>query len=118
MIGLIDTAERRFDMHIEDYFDFDSDDEIRLRGTRVAIEAVLSEYLAGALPEEIALNYPPLTLEQIHAAITYYLGHCTVMDQYLSRWASRGDAALERQRQAGSPLLERLVAARRSGAPA
>ena len=105
-------------MHIEDYFDFVSADEIRLRGTRVGIEAVLSEYLAGGLPEEIALNYPPLTLEQVHAAITYYLGHRSVVDQYLDRWASRGDTALERQRQADSPLLERLASARRSGTPA
>ena len=105
-------------MHIEDYFDFVSADEIRLRGTRVGIEAVLSEYLAGGLPEEIALNYPPLTLEKVHAAITYYLGHRSVVDQYLDRWASRGDTALERQRQADSPLLERLATARRSGTPA
>lgn len=105
-------------MHIEDYFDFVSADEIRLRGTRVGIEAVLSEYLAGGLPEEIVLNYPPLTLEQVHAVITYYLGHRSVVDQYLARWASRADAALELQRQAGSPLLERLVTARRSGTPA
>lgn len=105
-------------MHIEDYFDFVSADEIRLRGTRVGIEAVLSEYLAGGLPEEIALNYPPLTLEQVHAAITYYVGHRSVVDQYLGRWASRADTALERQRQTDSPLWERLATARRSGTPA
>lgn len=93
-------------MQVEDYFDFVSADEIRLRGTRVGIEAVLSEYLAGVLPEEIVVNYPPLTLEQVHAAITYYLGHSSEMDQYLSRWASRADTALERQRQSSSPLVE------------
>ena len=105
-------------MQIEDDFDFVSVDEIRLRGTRVGIESVLSEYLAGVLPEEIVLNYPPLTLEQIHATITYYLGHRSEMDQYLGRRAMQSDAALERQSQSGSPLLERLAAARRSGTPA
>ena len=105
-------------MHIEDYFDFVSIEEIRLKGTRVGIEAVLSEYLAGGLPEEIALNYPPLTLEQVHATITYYLGHSSVVDQYLDRWSLRADSALERQRLTDSPLLARLVTARRSGTPA
>ena len=99
-------------MHIEDYFDFVSSEEIRLKGTRVGIEAVLAEYLAGGLPEEIVLNYPPLTLEQVHATITYYLGHSSVVDQYLERRASLGDVARERQRQTGSPLLERLITAR------
>ena len=105
-------------MHIEDYFDFVSAEEIRLRGTRVGMEAVLSEYLSGVLPEEIVLNYPPLTLEQVHAAITYYLGHRSVVEQYLDCWRTRADAALERQRQTDSSLLERLAAARRSGTPA
>lgn len=101
-------------MHLEDYFEFVTTDEIRLRGTRVGIEAILSEYLEGALPEEIALNYPPVTLEQVHAAITYYLSHRTAMDQYLSSWADRGDEALRQQRQAPSALIDRLIHARRS----
>ena len=105
-------------MQLEDYFDFVSSDEIRLRGTRVGIEAVLSEYRQGVLPEEIALNYPPLTLEQVHATITYYLGNRPLVDQYLGRWMAHGDAALQRQGQAGSPLVERLMLARRAGTTA
>src|SRR5881397_13718 len=105
-------------MQIEDYFDFISKDEIRLRGTRVGIEAILSEYLDGALPEEIALNYPPVTLEQVHATITYYLGNRPALDQYLSRWTTRGDESLQRQRQTCSPILERLIQTRRPGTPA
>ena len=105
-------------MHIEDYFEFVSEDEIRVRGTRIRIEAVLSEYRAGGLPEEIALNYPPLTLEQVHATITYYLAHRVEMDEYLDRWSLHGDTALEAQSDSGSPLLNRLKAARRPGTPA
>ena len=104
-------------MQIEDYFDFVSVEEIRLRGTRVGIEAILSEYQAGGLPEEIALNYPPITLEQVHATITYYLGHRSELDQYLKLWTSRSNAALEQQNQANSPLLRQLVTARRAGNP-
>jgi uncharacterized protein (DUF433 family) len=101
-------------MQLEDYFDFLSADEIRLRGSRIGIEAILSEYLDGALPEEIALNYPPVTLEQVHAAITYYLSHRTGMDEYLARWTDRGDQALREQRQTSSPVIDHLTQARRS----
>jgi uncharacterized protein (DUF433 family) len=105
-------------MRLEDFFDFVSPDEIRVRGTRVGIEAILREYLDGSLPEEIALNYPPVTLEQVHAAMTYYLGNRQGMDEYLSRWTRSGDESLERQRQSRSPVLERLSRTRRPGMPA
>ena len=101
-------------MQLEDYFEFISADEIRLRGSRVGIEAILSEYLDGALPEEIALSYPPLTLEQVHAAITYYLSHRPDMDEYLSRWAGRGDRALRQQSKSRSTIIDHLIAARQS----
>lgn len=99
-------------MTLEDYFDFVSASEIRVRGTRIGIEAILCEYLDGGLPEEIAINYPPLTLEQVHATITYYLGHRDTIDEYLDQWIAGGDLALERQQQARSAVLERLMQAR------
>ena len=105
-------------MQIEDYFDFLSKDEIRLRGTRVGIEAILSEYGDGALPEEIALNYPPVALEQVHATITYYLRNQSDLDEYMRRWADRGDEALKRQTRSGSPALNRLVQIQKSRAGA
>jgi uncharacterized protein (DUF433 family) len=57
-------------MELEQYFDFVADDAIRLKGTRVGIETVVRDYQEGASPEEIALRYPTLSLEQIHATIT------------------------------------------------
>lgn len=101
-------------MQLEDYFEFVSADEIRVRGSRVGIEAILREYQEGALPEEIAMNYPPVTLEQVHAAITYYLSHRAELDEYLGRWATRGEQALAQQAQSGSKVLDRLTQARRS----
>ena len=101
-------------MQLEDYFDFVSTDEIRLRGTRIGVEVVLSEYVDGVLPEEIVLNYPPLSLEQVHASITYFLSHRSAMDQYLSNWAAGGDQALRHQRLNGSSLIDRLTQAARS----
>jgi len=102
-------------MQLEDYFDFVTEDEVLVNGTRIGIEVILSEYLAGILPEEIALNYPPLSLEQVHATITYYLGHRIELDRYLGRREARGASALKRQRDSKSELMERLSQARRAG---
>ena len=105
-------------MQLEDYFEFVSADEILLRGTRVGIEAILTEYLEGALPEGIAINYPPVSLEQVYATITYYLRHQETLDQYLRRWTHRGDAALRHQQDVRSPLLQRLRQVRAASTPA
>ena len=101
-------------MQLEEYFEFVSPDEIRLRGTRVGIEAILAEYFDGSLPEEVVLNYPPVSLEQVHATITYYLRNRTAVADYFDRWVKRGDKALRHQEQSGSPILDRLLQVRKS----
>ncbi len=58
---------------LESYFEFLDSGEIRIKGTRVGLEIVIRDYLQGASPEEIVLRYPTLSLEQVHAAILYYL---------------------------------------------
>ena len=73
-------------MQLEEYFEFRDQGEIRIRGTRVGIEIVLTEYLSGRTAEEIALNYPALSPEQIHASITYYLHNRPAVDRYLAHW--------------------------------
>jgi len=50
------------------YFDFLSEDDIRVKGTRVGIEIVLDDYLNGSSPEEIAARYrlrPYASIKQI-----------------------------------------------------
>ena len=60
-------------MKLEDYFDFLAPDDIRVKGTRVGIETILSDYLDfGLFPEDIVLCYPTLSLEAVYATITYY----------------------------------------------
>ena len=42
-------------MHIEEYFNFLAEDDIRIKGTRIGIETVLDEYIHNSkTPEEIA----------------------------------------------------------------
>jgi len=60
-------------VQLEDYFDFLSPLDIRVKGTRVGIETILTAYLDDKLPpEEIAAEYPTLTHEQIYATLTIY----------------------------------------------
>ena len=54
---------------LEDYFDFFSADDIRIKGHRIGIKNVLDYYLEGYTPEEINANLPSLSLEEIHATI-------------------------------------------------
>jgi uncharacterized protein (DUF433 family) len=74
-------------MRVEDFFDFQSDRDIRLKGTRVGIETVLLDYLDEKITaEQIAVRYPALTLEQVYATLLYYLYYLhnkTRMDAYL-----------------------------------
>ncbi len=70
---------------LKDYFNFYSADDIRIKGHRIGIENVLDYYLEGYTPEEIKANLPSLSLEEIHATITYYLHNRSQIDTYLIR---------------------------------
>ncbi|MBX3056589.1 MAG: DUF433 domain-containing protein [Anaerolineae bacterium] len=72
-------------MRLEDYFDFLDADTIRLKGHRLGIEDVLDLYLEGYSPEQIALEFPDLNLELIHATITYYWHDQDKIETYLTR---------------------------------
>ena len=93
---------------IEDYFDFLSPDDIRIKGTRVGIETVLDDYLNGASPEEIAARYRTLTLEQIYATITYYLHKQKEIDKYLERWPAYTEAAWQEQQRNPPEFVRKL----------
>jgi|SRR5947209_20424767 len=55
----------------------DRDPEIRggrpkIAGTGLTVSRIAGWYKMGMTPEEIALEYPHLTLAQVHAALAYY----------------------------------------------
>src|SRR5687768_17476865 len=72
-------------MQLEDYFDFLSPDDIRIKGHRVGVDDVLELYLDGYTAEQIAAHYPTLHLVDIYATLTYYHQHRAEMDAYLAR---------------------------------
>lgn len=101
-------------MNLEDYFDVQAPNDIRLKGTRVGIETVLYGFIhRSRRPEEIARSYPSLTLEQVYATITYYLHKKPEIDQYLTDWLEWGDRMGAEQARNPSPTALKLDAARR-----
>jgi uncharacterized protein (DUF433 family) len=69
-------------MLLEDYFERYSTNTIRLRGHRIGLEDILELYDEGYSAEQIALEFPELTLEQIHATLTYYWHNQKEIDDY------------------------------------
>ena len=98
-------------MQIEDYFEFLAPDDIRIKGSRIGIESVLYEYIhRSQSPGAIRDSYPTLSLEQVHAAILYYLRERETLDAYVTAWLEDGNRMREQQAQNPPPVLVRLRA--------
>jgi len=108
-------------MELESYFDFLAPDDIRVKGTRIGIETILYEYIhRSQSPEAIVARYPSLTLEQVHATITYYLHNRERVTAYLEDWLEHGKRMREEQERNPPPVVIKLraVAAQRQRAEA
>lgn len=92
-------------MELEKYFEFIDSESIRVAGTRVGIETILRDYRQGASPEEIVLHYPTLSLEQVHATITFYLASREKVDSYLRKTRQRDEEAWREQQRQPSEFL-------------
>ena len=98
-------------MKLEDYFNFLAPNDIRLKGHRIGIETILTDYLnLGLFPEEIVLRYPTLTLEEVYATITYYWRNQEQVDAYLQAWKEHGERMRREQELNASPAVQRLRA--------
>ena len=95
-------------MQLEDYFDFSIPDAIRIKGHRIWIEHVLAYYHDGYTPDEIAREFPGLSLEKIYATLTYYLAHRAEMDAYLIRIDERDEHDYQEWAKHPSPVVERM----------
>ena len=74
-------------MQLEEYFNFITPNDIRLKGSRIGIETILYEYIyRRQSPEAISQLYPTLTLEQIYATILYFLHNQEAVTQYMADW--------------------------------
>jgi uncharacterized protein (DUF433 family) len=105
-------------MQLEDYFEFEKlatkhgiAERIRLKGTRVDVEVVVRDFNEGKTPGEIQASYPTMTLEQVFAAITYYLHNKPEVDAYVARGEKVADAFYQEYLDKGPFFLRDEAAA-------
>ncbi|MDE3088261.1 MAG: DUF433 domain-containing protein [Chloroflexota bacterium] len=100
-------------MQLEDYFDFQAPNDIRIKGHRIGIENVLYEYIyREKTPKELAVRFDSLTLEEIYATLLYYHHNKEQVDKYISDWLEFGRRAREEQDRNPPPVVQRLRALR------
>jgi uncharacterized protein (DUF433 family) len=61
-----------------------TDGMIRISGTRVSLESVVSAFDTGATAEEIVQQYPSLELSATYAVISYVLDNRAEVDAYVA----------------------------------
>lgn len=88
------------------------DGVIRIRGSRVTLDTLAGAYLDGATPDEIAQQYPTLSLSDIYNVIRYYLRHSNDLDQYFQQRRHAMDAVRQANEARWPPfgIRERLLA--------
>lgn len=96
-------------MQIEEYFNFLTENDIRIKGTRIGIETVLDEYIHnGMTAEAIADRYYTVTLEQVYATILYYLQNKEKVGAYLEDYLEYCRKAREEYEKNPPPVVIRL----------
>jgi uncharacterized protein (DUF433 family) len=111
-------VQEEANMQMEDYFEFEKFDtkfgpveRIRIKGHRIALEIVINDWKAGYLPEQIVSHYPTLSLEQVFAALTYYLHNKDRLDAYIRRGEEVAESHYQEHLQMEPPeVVKRLRA--------
>lgn len=78
--------------------------------TMKVVELVMAHQAYGWNPEELAVQFPHLTLGQIFSALAYYWDHCQEMEDNIAESLRRVDEL--RRRAPVPPIVERLRAGR------
>jgi len=94
----------------------DSDGVIRVSGTRVTLDTVVSAFHDGATAEEIVHQYPSLDLADVYQVISHYLRHADEIDVYLQRREAQAAVIRKQNESRFDPngVRDRLLA-RRTG---
>ena len=92
--------------------EMDADGVIRVGGTRVTLETVVTAYQQGATAEAIAQQYDALALADVYAVIGFYLRRKPEVDEYVGRSASQSAAVQQVHEKRFDPtgIRDRLLA--------
>jgi uncharacterized protein (DUF433 family) len=94
----------------------DADGVVRVGGTRVTLDTVVTAFQQGAAAEEIAEQYPSVALSDICAAIAFYLRHRPEVEGDLAEGNRQNDSLRQKQEATydRQEIRNRLLARRSS----
>src|ERR1035437_3660262 len=92
----------------------DADGVMRVRGTRLTMDTILAAFSEGATAEEIAQQYPSVSLADVYQVIGYCLRHSSELEPYLARRRQeiRETKRLNESRWPPEGIRDRLIARR------
>jgi uncharacterized protein (DUF433 family) len=94
----------------------DADGVIRIAYTRVTLDTLIQAFQDGATAEEIAQQYPALSLADIYSVIGYYLHRPTEIEAYLARRRQTAQQIRQQNEARFNPTnLRARLLARRAG---
>jgi len=82
-----------------------------IEGTRISLDSVVYAFLNGDTPENIAQDFPLLSLEQVYGAIAFYLANRKLVDVYLKQSQAEFEKLQQTLRNNNSRLYQKLKAA-------
>ncbi len=90
----------------------DGDGVIRIGGTRVTLDTVVSAFNQGATAEEIVQRYSSLDLGDVYGVISYYLRHRSEIENYLRERKKESKDVREQNESRYDPsgIRDRLMA--------
>lgn len=93
----------------------DTQGVIRVRGSRVTLDSIVSAFCLGSTPEQIAEDYDSLDLADIYSVITFYLRRQSDVDRHLDEQRNEGRKLQEKIEKRFDPvgIRERLIARRK-----
>jgi uncharacterized protein (DUF433 family) len=88
------------------------DGVVRVSGTRVTLDTVVRAFTRGSTAEEIAQQYPSLSLSDVYVVISYYLQNRDEVGKYLEKRRKHAQAVRrENQKRFDQhDIRERLLA--------
>lgn len=93
------------------------DGSIRVTGTRVVLYHFVHDYNQGLSAEELALQFPTVSLATVHKVIAFYLENRVEVDRHAAEHAVRAEELARSIPEVNTAALrERLTQARTAGA--
>lgn len=90
----------------------DKNGVVKVGGTRVTLDTVVKAFIRGATAEEIAQQYPSVSLSDIYSTISYYLQNRNEVDKYLAKRKKQAQTVKRENEKRLDPhgIRERLLA--------